>query len=71
MIFINLEKAYDRVPRRVMWCVKRRKKIPLKYIKVIKDKYDRAVISVVTSRGIASELPITITPPIYDGLSFL
>ena len=54
-----------------MWWVKRRKKIPLKYIKVIKDKYDRAVISVVTSRGIASELPITITPPIYDGLSFL
>lgn len=38
---------------------------------VIKDKYDRAVISVVTSRGIASELPIMITPPIYVGLSFL
>lgn len=31
----------------------------------------RAVTSVRKSKGITSELPITITPPIYVGLSFL
>ena len=60
MIFIDLEKAYDRVPREVMWWVLEKNGVPLKYIKLIKDMYDNTVTSVRTSDGITSEFPITI-----------
>ena len=35
-------------------------KVPLKYIELIKDIYDKAITSVKTSREITSEFPITI-----------
>ena len=54
MVFIFLEKVYDRVPREVMWWILE------KYIKLIKDIYDRAITSVRTSGGIISTFPITI-----------
>ena len=60
MIFINLEKAYDRVPREVMWGVLEKKVVPLKNIKLIKDIYEKDVTRVKTSGGITSEFPITI-----------
>ena len=60
MIFIDLEKAYDRVPREVMWWVLEKNGVPLKYIKLIKDMYDDTVTGVRTSDGITSEFPITI-----------
>ena len=47
LVFINLEKTYNRVPRDVMMWVWRR--VPPKYINSIKDMYDKAVISVKTS----------------------
>ena len=60
MIFIDLEKAYDRVPREVMWGVLEKKVVPLKNIKLIKDIYEKDVTRVKTSGGITSEFPITI-----------
>ena len=38
MVFIDLEKAYDKVPRNVMWCVLEKHKVPTKYITLIKDQ---------------------------------
>ena len=46
MVFIDLEKTSDRVPKEVMRWVLMKKRVPLKYIKLIKDMYDEAVISV-------------------------
>ena len=46
MVFIDLEKAYDRGPREVMWWVLEKKWVHLKYIKLIKDMYDGVVTSV-------------------------
>ena len=39
MVFIDLEKAYDKVPRNIMWWVLEKHKVPTKYITLIKDMY--------------------------------
>ena len=59
MVFIYLEKAYDRVPREVTLWALGKKGVPLKYIKLIKNIYDGVVTSVRTSVGIRSEFPVT------------
>jgi hypothetical protein len=46
MIFIDLEKDYDKVPRNVMWWALQKHKVSSKYITLIKDMYDNIVTSV-------------------------
>jgi hypothetical protein len=49
MIFIDLEKAYDKVPRNVMWWALQKHKVSSKSITLIKDMYDNVVTGVRTS----------------------
>ncbi|KAK1661097.1 hypothetical protein QYE76_049256 [Lolium multiflorum] len=46
MVFIDLEKAYDKIPRTVMWWLVGKHKVPTKYITLIRDMYDHVVTSV-------------------------
>ena len=46
MIFVDLEKAYDRVPRDIIWWALRKKNVGEEYIKVIQDMYDGCTTSV-------------------------
>jgi hypothetical protein len=40
MVFIDLQKVHDKVPRNVMWwALEKHKVIPTKYITLIKDMY--------------------------------
>jgi hypothetical protein len=46
MVFIDLEKDYDKVPRNVMWWALQNNKVSTKCITLIKDMYDNIVTSV-------------------------
>ena len=60
MVFIDLDKGYDRVPRHVLWWVLNKKVVPLKYVSIIKDMYEGVVTNVRTCGGLTDEFSITI-----------
>jgi hypothetical protein len=60
MIFIDLKKAYNKVPRNVMWWALHKHKVSSKYNTLIKDMYDNVVISVQTSDRDTNDFPINI-----------
>ena len=65
MVFIDLKKAYDKIPRNVMWWALDKHKVPAKYVGLIKDMYNNVVTSVRTSDGDTDDFPIMIG--LYQG----
>ena len=51
IVFIDLEKTYDKIPQNVMWWALDKHKVPTKYVGLIKDMYNNVVTSVRTSDG--------------------
>jgi hypothetical protein len=60
MIFIDLKKVYDKVPRNAMWWALQKHKVSSKYITLIKDTYDNIVTSVRISDGDTNDFLINI-----------
>jgi hypothetical protein len=60
MVFIDLEKAYEKVPKNVVWWALQKHKVSTKYITLIKDVYDDVVTSVRTSDRDTYNFPINI-----------
>ena len=60
LVFIDLEKAYDKIPRNVMWWSLDKYKVPSKYVTLIKDTYNNVVTSVRTNDGNTDYFPIKI-----------
>ena len=54
MVFIDLVKTYDKVPKEVLWWTLMKKRIPIKYIDIIKDMYDKVVTNVRTCGDITN-----------------
>jgi uncharacterized Zn finger protein len=46
LIFVDLEKTYDKIPRNIMWWALKRKLVPTKYVTLIKDMYTNIVTCV-------------------------
>ena len=60
MIFIDLEKAYDKVPRDLIWWALEKKGVTKRYIEIIQDMYNGAMTTVRTVVGETNDVPITI-----------
>jgi len=55
MVFIDLKKAYDRVPREVLWKRMEKKGVSPMYIRIIKDMYEGSKTSVRTPGGVPND----------------
>ena len=51
LVFVDLEKAYDRVPRDLIWWRLRKNNVPEGYIKVIQDMYKDKLTQIQTRDG--------------------
>ena len=60
MVFIDLEKAYDKVPRDLIWWALKKKGANKRYIKMIQDMYSGAITTVRIVVGETNSFPITV-----------
>jgi len=58
--FVDLEEAFDRVPREVLYWSLRRKRISEKLVRVIRSMYDRAMTTVRSGQGKTSASEIKV-----------
>ena len=59
MVFIDLKKAYDRVPQEVLWSCLEKKGVSSLYIRVIKDMYEAGRTSVRTKGGVSNDFIVS------------
>ncbi|CAH2108402.1 unnamed protein product [Euphydryas editha] len=60
MVFIDLEKAYDRVPRKVLLWAMKVKGVPEKYVRLVQAMYDRASTHVRSETGVSGKFNVAV-----------
>jgi hypothetical protein len=60
MAFVDLEKAFDRVPREVLWWALRKMNVPEQLLGVIVAMYSRVKTAVKTQNGIGDEFEVRV-----------
>lgn len=60
MVFVDLEKAYDTIPRELIWHCLRRRGVPEGYIRTIQDMYENCSTQVRTNSGSTEEIDIKV-----------
>ncbi|KAK3543979.1 hypothetical protein QTP70_032740, partial [Hemibagrus guttatus] len=59
-VFVDLEKAYDRVPREELWYCMRKSGVAEKYVRVVQDMYERSRTVVRCTVGQTEELKVEV-----------
>ena len=60
MVFIDLEKAYDKVPGQEVWRCLWEQGVPEKYVRLVKDTYEDARTQVKTSIGVTGKITVRV-----------
>lgn len=60
MVFIDLEKAYDRVPRDEVWQCLRERGVPEKYIRIVQESYNNATTRVRSVLGMTDSFRVKV-----------
>ena len=58
MNFIDLQKAYDKLAREVLWQVSEKKEFTVPYANLIKDVYGRSLTSIRATREETKKFPL-------------
>ncbi|KAK3543129.1 hypothetical protein QTP70_011665 [Hemibagrus guttatus] len=59
-VFVDLEKAYDRVPREELWYCMRKSEVAEKYVRVVQDMYERSRTVVRCAVGQTEEFKVEV-----------
>ncbi|KAK3543213.1 hypothetical protein QTP70_013685 [Hemibagrus guttatus] len=59
-VFVDLEKAYDRVPREELWYCMRKSGVAEKYVRVVQDMYERSRTVVRCAVGQTEEFKVVV-----------
>ena len=59
-VFVDLEKAFDRVPRELIWKAMRRKGVPEGYVRLVQDMYEGAETTAATAAGETKPFPVRV-----------
>ena len=60
LVFIDLEKAYDRVPRGEVWRCLRERNVAEKYVRLVQDMYEAAKTQVKSSVGMTEKFNVAV-----------
>ena len=60
LVFIDLEKAYDSIPRSIVWDSLKNRGLSRRYIEVIHDMYDRVSTNIHTPVVMTNSFPIKV-----------
>ena len=59
-VFVDLEKAYDKVPREELWYCMRKSQVAEKYVKVVQDMYENSVTTVRCAVGMTEGFKVEV-----------
>ena len=59
-VFVDLEKAYDRVPREEMWFCLRASGVPECYVNAVQDMYDGCLTAVKSAVGVTEYFKVEV-----------
>ena len=60
MVFVDLEKIFDRIPRDLIWWCLRKKVVPEENVSIVQDMYKSSKTQVLTKKGETEYFPIEV-----------
>ena len=59
-VFVDLEKAYDKVPREEVWYCMRKSGLAEKYVRIVQDMYDDSITAVRCAIGVTEGFEVKV-----------